>query len=185
MKKRGFTLIELIASLAICSLILVTAYQIFAMTITMTKKSYDNELDFKEYSYACLYVDNIVRSAYKIDLMDKPNKTSNFIAYVINPYESNATSSKSKDFEVTAYVFDTVDLGDGIYQLVAKTKNITSSEFTYNYEKGNFYNGGYAKIAKCQSAKITYEEGNIVHILLNESSPKFRYETKIYLGDRL
>ena len=180
MKKRGFTLIELLASLAIISVLILVASSIFSISINLTKKSYEDELDYKEYSYACLFVDNIVRSAYKIDLLDEPNDVTNFVAYVKNPYNSTKAG-----FGVDTYVFDFKDNFDGTGDLVVYMNNVSSDLRDIDDISQNGKNISPSKIAKCQSAKITYEEGNTIHIIINENSQKFKYESKIYLGNRL
>ncbi|WP_044565504.1 prepilin-type N-terminal cleavage/methylation domain-containing protein [Anaerococcus provencensis] len=176
MKKRGFTLIELLASLAIISVLILVVSSLFSIAINLTGKSYENELDYKEYSYACLYVDNIVRSAYKIDLLDEPNDVTNFVAYVKNPNNAG---------HFDTYVFDLKENSDGSGELVAYMTNISTYSSPTDAIRQNGGNRISSKISKCQSAKITYEEGNIIHIIINENSQKFRYESKIYLGNRL
>lgn len=176
MKKRGFTLIELLASLAIISVLILVVSSLFSIAINLTGRSYENELDYKEYSYACLYVDNIVRSAYKIDLLDEPNDVTNFVAYVKNP-------NKAGHFDT--YVFDLKEKSDGSGELVVYMNNISKDNRDTDIISQNGKNHSPSKISKCQSAKITYEEGNIIHIIINENSQKFRYESKIYLGNRL
>ena len=180
MKKRGFTLIELLASLAIISVLVLAASQIFSISINLTKKSYENELDFKEYSYACLFVDNIVRSAYKIELLDKPNEVSNFVAYVKNPIKGK----DEKYFKVSTYVFD-VNESNGTKSLVARVNNISDYDSDSNRRGQDKSSGASMVIAKCQSARIIYDQGNIIHIFINENSQKYRYESKINLGNRL
>ena len=176
MKKRGFTLIELLASLAIISVLILVVSSLFSIAINLTGKSYENELDYKEYSYACLYVDNIVRSAYKIDLLDEPNDVTNFVAYVKNP---------NKGGQFDTFVFDFKPNTHGNGELVVYMNNISTDNSDTNIISQKGKNHSPSKISKCQSAKITYEEGNIIHILINENSQKFRYESKIYLGNRL
>ena len=155
MKKRGFTLIELLASLAIISVLILVVSSLFSIAVNLTGKSYEDELDYKEYSYACLYVDNIVRSAYKIDLLDEPNDVTNFVAYVKNP-------NKTGHFDT--YVFDLKQKSDGIGELVVYMNNISNDNRDTDIISQNGKNHSPSKISKCQSAKITYEEGNIIHI---------------------
>ena len=176
MKKRGFTLIELLASLAIISVLILVVSSLFSIAINLTGKSYENELDYKEYSYACLYVDNIVRSAYKIDLLEEPNDVTNFVAYVKNP---------NKGGQFDTFVFDFKPNTHGNGELVVYMNNISTDNSDTNIISQKGKNHSPSKISKCQSAKITYEEGNIIHILINENNQKFRYESKIYLGNRL
>lgn len=176
MKKRGFTLIELLASLAIISVLILVVSSLFSIAINLTGKSYENELDYKEYSYACLYVDNIVRSAYKIDLLEEPNDVTNFVAYVKNP---------NKGGQFDTFVFDFKPNTHGNGELVVYMNNISTDNSDTNIISQKGKNHSPSKISKCQSAKITYEEGNIIHIIINENSQKFRYESKIYLGNRL
>lgn len=180
MKKRGFTLIELLASLAIISVLILAASQIFSISINLTKKSYEDELDFKEYSYACLFVDNITRSAYKIELLDKPNTVSNFIAYVKNPIKKEGQTQ----FDVSTYVFD-IKERDGNTYLVAYVDNISKDSRDTQIISQDKNSDTSMVIAKCQSARIIYGDGNIIHILINENSQKYKYESKINLGNRL
>ena len=179
MKKRGFTLIELMASLAIISVLILVVSSLFSISINLSQKSYEDELDYKEYSYACLYVDNIVRSAYKIDLLDKPNDVTNFIAYIKKP-EKNKNRT-----EFSTYVFDFKKINDTYGEFVVYINDISSDDRNLDIISQNGKNHSPSKISKCQSAKITYEDGNIIHIIINEDSQKFRHESKIYLGSRL
>ena len=179
MKKRGFTLIELLASLAIISVLILVVSSLFSIAVNLTGKSYEDELDYKEYSYACLFVDNIVRSAYKIDLLDKPNEVTNFVAYVKDP------EKEGNRFEVKTYVFDFKRINDSYGEFVVYINDISLDKRNIDLISQNGKNHSPSKISKCQSAKITYEEGNIIHIIINENSQKFRYESKIYLGNRL
>lgn len=81
MKKSGFTLIEVLASLALISLLVLVGSQIFGQSLRISRKSYQDELMHKEAAYAMAYLDNNIRSAYKIEPLIEANEVSNIRTY--------------------------------------------------------------------------------------------------------
>lgn len=166
MKKHGFTLIELLASLAIISLLVIVGSQILTLSMDISKKSYEDELSFKESSYVIAYIENILRSAYKIEV-DQSNPESNIIAYV-----------KDQDKgEVTKHSFRTKNIDSSEYRLLIDDRDNLSN---------NSDGGGYMQIGRLSSLYLHYDQWeNTVHIILNDASKKNRYETFISLGERV
>ena len=163
MRKKGFTLIELLASLAICSLLATVAVLIFSVNITASKSAFENENSYKETNLAMMYIDNVVKSAYKIELIADTGET-NFKAYVLD---------KSSN-EIASIYFKTKAKNEKKY-LMAVRDNISNKSSR----------DGTIRIAACDDLYLYYDGSTqIVTIILNNDT-KFRQETKIYLGERL
>lgn len=164
MKKTGFTLIELLASLAIVSVLAVIISIIFSLSLKTIDSSYKEELSYKESSYSMLYIENILRSAYKFEIIED-NDQSNFKAYLVNENSSDIFTSEFK-----------VKNREGINYLEEYHRNISNhSRF-----------GKWQRIGRCDSLFLYYDQlEGTVHIILNENSPTDRYESIIYLGERL
>lgn len=165
MKKRGFTLIELIASLAIISLLVLVGSQILSLSLDVSRKSYEDELAYKEATYGMLYIENIIRSAYKIEV-DESYPDSNFKVYL----------RKDKNDDVTSHRFCILRAKDGNNYLTDNTNNISKSS-----DKD-----GDMRISKIETLYLNYDQKDkTVHIILNHDSQKNRIESFIYLGNRL
>ncbi|MBP2069313.1 PilW family protein [Anaerococcus nagyae] len=164
MRKKGFTLIELLTALAIGSILIATCYAIFGSNIKVAKYAYQNELDYKESSVGFIYIDNIIRSAYKIELIEDNGET-NFKVYVLNR-ESN---------QISSYNFLT-GVSDGIKYLYAYIDNIS------NKSKGK----SKVRITRCENLYLYFDPSNkTVKILLNKDKTEIRYESLIYVGEKL
>ena len=164
MKKTGFTLIELLASLAIVSILAVIISIIFSLSLKTIDSSYKEEISYKESSYSMLYIENIIRSAYKFEIIED-NDQSNFKAYVVNENSSDIFTSEFK------------------------VKNIDGINYLYEYHNvisNGSRSGKWQRIGRCDSLFLYYDQlEGTVHIILNENSPTDRYESIIYLGERL
>lgn len=66
MKKRGFTLIELLCALAISSLLVLLINNIVRTNFLISKKTYDEEIDYKNSTNCILYIENVIRRADEI-----------------------------------------------------------------------------------------------------------------------
>ena len=164
MKKRGFTLIELILSLAIASIIILVISTIISVNSKVLKDTYDNEIGYKESSINILYINNVIEAAYKIEMLED-NGMRNFKAYVF--------SSDKK--EISTYEFYTKNKGSKSY-LSAYIDNLTNSS-----EKGTYVNLG-----KCDDFYCDYDpQKELIRIIVNRSSPIKRYETSIFVGNKI
>lgn len=164
MRKKGFTLIELLTTLAIGSILIATCYAIFGSNIKVAKYTYQNELDYKQASVGFTYIDNIIRSAYKIELIED-NGESNFKVYVLNR-ESN---------QISSYKFLT-GISGGTKYLYAYIDNIS------NKSKGK----SKVRIARCEDLYLYFDKSRkTVKILLNKDRSYIRYESLINVGEKL
>lgn len=166
MKKRGFTLIELLASLAIISVLVLVVSQIFAVSLNITNKSYEGEQAYKESFYAMAYIDNTVRSSYRIETIDDTGETN--VKFFVRSIDNN---------QISTYVFRTEQKpNDRHRMLYSYTDNISNKS-----EKG-----GDMAIARCNSLYLYYDElAQTVHISINGNSTKNNYESIIHLDNRL
>lgn len=164
MKKRGFTLIELILSLAIASVIILVISTIVSVNSKALKATYDNEIGYKESSINILYINNVIESAYKIEMLEE-NGMRNFKAYVI----SKGTN------EITTYEFYTKNKKSKTY-LFAYLDNISN----------NSHRGQPQCLGKCDDFYCDYDpQKELIRIIVNRSSPIKRYETSIYVGNKI
>ena len=164
MRKKGFTLIELLTTLAIGSILIATCYAIFGSNIKVAKYTYQNELDYNQASVGFTYIDNIIRSAYKIELIED-NGVSNFKVYVLNR-ESN---------QISSYNFLT-GISGGTKYLYAYIDNIS------NKSKGK----SKVRIARCEDLYLYFDKSRkTVKILLNKDRSYIRYESLINVGEKL
>lgn len=165
MRKKGFTLIELLASIAIITLLAGLLVAIFSINIKASEKAVDEELSFKESTIAMTYIDNAIKSAYKIELMEENNQT-NLMLYVLDKHSNQIVS---------------------VYFMVDKAKD----NKTYLYAvrdnlSNNSEKDGKVRIAQCQDLYLKLDKKtSLVNIIINKDNPKNRQQTKIYLGDRL
>ena len=164
MRKKGFTLIEVLASLAIASILLVSIYTIFGTNLKVIRKSYENELSYREATVGFTYVDNIIRSAYKIELTEDKGE-SNFKSYVIN----------KNGGEISTYTFHT-DISNGKRYLYAYIDNITNSS----------QRGSKIRIARCEDLYLYFDPSNqTIRFKMNKDNNDLSYQTLIYVDRRL
>lgn len=164
MRKKGFTLIELLATIAIISLLVTAAMGIFSINIKASKNIFQKEIDYKESSIAMMYIDNIIKSAYKIEFIDDTGET-NFKAYVLDK-NSN---------EISSVYFKTSKSENDKEYLMAVRDNISNKSVR----------NGTIRIANCNDLYLYYDRTtDVVTVILNKDT-NFKQESKIFLGDRL
>ncbi|MDU2583106.1 MAG: prepilin-type N-terminal cleavage/methylation domain-containing protein [Anaerococcus hydrogenalis] len=74
MRKKGFTLIELICVLAISSILILLINNIVKTNLNISKKTYEEELSYKNSTNCLLYIENIIRNSDDvIDIKDENN----------------------------------------------------------------------------------------------------------------
>ena len=74
MKKRGFTLLELICAIAIASILIFLINNIVKTNLLISKKTYEDEMDYKNSTDCILYIENVMRKTNEIiDYKDENN----------------------------------------------------------------------------------------------------------------
>ena len=165
MKKRGFTLIELIVTIAIISLLSIVLTSIFSLNLAQTNKAYIDEKDYKQSLNASMYIENKVRSAYKIEKIEGADNC-NFYIYIVN---------NDRDLSVSRYNFISKDL-EGEKILYARIENLN------NYTDRN----AKVKIGVIKDLNLYYDDlYNRVDININQNDPASSINTSINLGERL
>ena len=66
MRKKGFTLLELICAIAIGSILIVLINNIVKTNLSISKKAYEDEIDYKNSTNCILYIENVIRKSDKI-----------------------------------------------------------------------------------------------------------------------
>lgn len=94
-KKRAFTLIELVVSMAIISVLALLVSTIFSFAMKSSKEIYEDDFYNKEAVNAMLLIENIVRESEQIRENNDINE--NFCNF--------RASFRNKDGELTDYVF--------------------------------------------------------------------------------
>ena len=117
--KKGFTLIELIVSIAIASLLIGALSMVFSLNVGFLNKEYIDEKDYKNASHAALYIEDKIRRAQKIKKIDGDN--CNFILY-ISAYEQNRHK-----FVESAYRFS-LEKGNVLYAYIDNTEEFSERE---------------------------------------------------------
>lgn len=152
MKKRGFTLIELLCALAISSLLVLLINNIVRTNFLISKKTYDEEIDYKNSTNCLLYIENVIRRADEIiDYKDD------------NDFKILIKDGKNK----STYRFK--QNGKNLYAYI---NNINSAS-----EKETKVPIGY-----CQSSKISYNKGEdsfSIEINFYENEGNSKYKTYI------
>lgn len=163
-RKRAFSLLELIVSLAIISLLFIILSNLFSFNIKLLADNYKKEKEYKEAYTAILYIDTIIRSSYLIEEKD------------FDGYSNLVGEVKTKDGLRSRYTFT--------------IKNDGKNSFLYinrdNLDKGGSDRDVPNKIGKCKNLRINYDKNNsLVKIFLESSSGLYKFQTSIYLGERL
>lgn len=71
-KKKAFTLLELIVSLAIISVLVLIISSMISLNFKVSSRIFKEDRSYKEACNAMLYVENIVREAEEIEEIDDP-----------------------------------------------------------------------------------------------------------------
>src|SRR5690625_347326 len=138
MRRKAFTLLELICSLAIISILILLINNIVFVNFKISDESYKNEMEFKDSTSCMLYIENIIRKA---DRIEKTNNESNFTAYIKN----NNKSYSSYSFELDK---------NTLYVRINNLENEGDGE-------------SKIPIGKCEFAKIIYIEDEGFDISIN------------------
>lgn len=157
MNKKGFSLIELIISLAIISFLVLVLSNLFSININALNKSYVEEKEYKEAYTAMAFIDNTIRNSCEIKKED--HEDSNFTGCIL----------KGKDNVVSFYFYS----NDG---------------FLYIHRSDVFKDssGGVNRISECGDVDLFYDEiSKTIKVDLTSKNGKYKFETAIYVGDKL
>lgn len=169
MKKKGFTLIELIVCLAIVSILVLAVGSVLSINLNILNSSYSAEKEYKQANTAILYVSDKIRKAQKIEEI-AGEENLNFILYV-DGYKLSSGRSK-----IRFSLEDRITEDKGYKVLYAY---IDSEKTRENRE-------GKVRIAILKDIYIHYDKAKqTMDILINKSSEKSRIKTYIKLEDRL
>ena len=158
MKKKAFSLIELIISLAIISFLILVLSNIFSLNINILNKSYKEEDEYKEAYTAMAYMDATIRASHRI--VKKESQDSNFIGHIV----------RNSGDDVSYYFF----AEDGFLYIHSSNLNKTSSKSPNN------------KISECDSVKLFYDKDKkVITIKLVSKYQTYTLESAIYVGDKL
>lgn len=158
MKKKAFSLIELIVSLAIISFLILVLSNIFSLNINILNKSYQEENEYKEAYTAMAYMDATIRQSHRI--VKEESQDSNFIGHIV----------RNSGDDVSYYFY----AEDGFLYIHSSNLNKESSKSPNN------------KISECDSVKLFYDEDkNLITIKLVSKYQTYTLESAIYVGDKL
>lgn len=152
MKKRGFTLLELICAIAIASILIFLINNIVKTNLLISKKTYEYEMDYKNSTDCILYIENVMRKSNEIiDYKDENN-----FKILISDGEESST-----------YRFE--QIGKNLYVHINKINSTSKKETKI-------------PIGFCKSSKITYNKGEdsfYIDIDFYEKEGNSRYKTYI------
>ena len=155
--KKGFSLIELIISLAIISFLVLVLSNLFSFNINTLNRSYEDEKEYKEAYTALAFIDTTIRKSFEIE--QKDHQGSNFTGYMLRDFN-----------EVSSFYFYSQD--GFLY--------IHRSDLS----KGS---GGKAnRISECGEVDLYYAENDkTIKVELLSKNGKYKFETAVYVGDKL
>lgn len=157
MKKKAFSLIELIVSLAIISFLILVLSNIFSLNINILNKSYQEENEYKEAYTAMAYMDATIRQSHRI--VKAESQDSNFIGHIV----------RNSGDDSSYYFF----AKDGFLYIHGDNLNTTSD-------------GKPNKISECDSVNLFYDEDKkVITIKLVSKYQTYTLESAIYVGDKL
>ena len=169
MKKKGFTLIELLASLAIISLLVGVLGLVFSFNFNILNSSYKEEKEYKQASFAAMYIEEKIRKSQKISEIESLD-SCNFILFV-DGIRENSTYSQIR------------------FSLENREGEEEGYKVLYAYIDNEDKQGikeGKVRIALLRDIFMYYDKENqTIEIVINNSSQKSRIKTFIKLEDRL
>lgn len=162
MKKKAFSLIELLVSLAIISFLILVLSNIFSLNINILNKSYKEENEYKEAYTAMAYIDTTIRNSHKI--IKEETRDSNFKGYIYRK-----KSEDKKTYESLYYFF-------------------AENGFLYMYNSNlSTISGGRPNIiSTCNSVNLFYDESKeVITIKLISKYGTYTLESAVFVGDKL
>lgn len=161
MNKKGFSLIELIISLAIISFLVLVLSNLFSININTLNRSYVDEKEYKEAYTGLAFIDTTIRMSHKIEVA--ANKDSNFNAFI---YRYDKNNNVYREMRYNFYS------KDGFL-------------YVHSSDESKDSNGTPNKISECGSINLQYDEmTKIIKINLTSKNGKYNFETAIYVGDK-
>ncbi len=157
MNKKGFSLVELIISLAIISFLVLVLSNLFSININTLNRSYVEEKEYKEAYTGLAFIDTTIRMSYKIEKDDHGD--SNFTGNIF----------KGTDNVVSFYFYSK----DGF--LCIHRSDISKDTI-----------GKANRISECGDINLYYDENSkIIRVELYSKNSRYKLETAIYVGDKL
>lgn len=155
--KKGFSLIELVISLAIISFLVLVLSNLFSLNINTLNRSYVDEKEYKEAYTGLAFIDTTIRMSHEIKKEDHGD--SNFTG---NIFRGDKGVSSFYFYSNNGFLYihrsDMAKEGDG---------------------KAN-------RISECGDVKLDYDQvTKLIKIKLSSKNAKYNFETAIYVGDKL
>lgn len=155
--KKGFSLIELVISLAIISFLVLILSNLFSLNINILNKSYSDEKDYKEAYTAMAYIDTTIRRSHKIEIDNHEN--SNFTGYIM-----------VDDKKISSFYFYTKD--GFLY--------INRSDISKDSD------GKANRICECGDLDLSYDPSEeIIDMRIKSKNGAYTFKSAIYVGDKL
>lgn len=155
--KKGFSLIELVISLAIISFLVLILSNLFSLNINILNKSYSDEKDYKEAYTAMAYIDTTIRRSHKIEIDNHEN--SNFTGYIM-----------VDDKKISSFYFYTKD----------RFLYINRSDISKDSD------GKANRICECGDLDLSYDPSEeIIDMRIKSKNGAYTFKSAIYVGDKL
>lgn len=155
--KKGFSLIELVISLAIISFLVLILSNLFSLNINILNNSYSDEKDYKEAYTAMAYIDTTIRRSHKIEIDNHEN--SNFTGYIM-----------VDDKKISSFYFYTKD--GFLY--------INRSDISKDSD------GKANRICECGDLDLSYDPSEeIIDMRIKSKNGAYTFKSAIYVGDKL
>lgn len=155
--KKGFSLIELIISLAIISFLVLILSNLFSFNINTLNRSYEDEKEYKQAYTAMTFIDTTIRYSYKVEKADHCD--SNFTAYILRDKKN-----------ISSFYF----YHDNGFLLINRSDLSKDSDGKAN------------RISECGDVRLIYDEvSKTIKVNLTSKNSKYKFETSIYVGDKL
>lgn len=177
MKKKGFTLIELVVAIAISSILIAAIGLVLSTNIGISNQAYLSEKSYKQAAYAMTYIEDKINSAYKITEIKDRDNCNFYLFKEDSPYEVKDKGSAGPKYKkvYSKYRFYTKNLDD-------KTILLIETENEYGDETGI----GYNKVADLEDISLHYDrENEIINILINQTNKFSRFEGAIRVDKKL
>lgn len=154
--KKGFSLIELVISLAIISFLVLILSNLFSLNINILNKSYNDEKEYKEAYTAMAYIDTTIRRSHKIEIDNHEN--SNFTGYIM-----------VDDKKISSFYFYTKD---GF--LYIKRSDISKDS-----------DGKANRICECGDLDLSYNPSEeIIDMRIESKNGTYTFKSAVYVGDK-
>ena len=158
--KKGFSLIELVISLAIISFLVLILSNLFSLNINILNKSYNDEKEYKEAYTAMAYIDTTIRMSHKIE--EDNHKDTNFTGYIMRKNGKDSTESSFYFYSKDGFLY-------------IKRSNVHK----YSDGKSN-------RICECGDLDLSYDPSEeIIDIRLKSKNGVYTFKSAIYVGDKL